>query len=258
MASHSSRYRRRGRSVLPRLILFLAIIAALCVFALFWSGREESTSDALFSSDTEQQQQEEVVEDTCFVIVLDPGHGGNDAGALSASEDVMEKDINLAVALYAQQLLESCSLKEFALGADWEEGAVVMTREDDSYVSLAERVEIAEEAGAELFVSIHANALENSTTWTGIYTYYHPDKPEDAALAQTVQQAVIAATGAVDQGADGGDYYVIRETSMPAILIETGFLSSPSELALLVDSEYQQKIAQGIVDGILTYTAGLE
>lgn len=255
MANNSRRYRRRRRSVLPRVLLFAAILAALCVFVLFWSTRGEKTPDSLFSADSEQQEE---AENTSFVIVLDPGHGGNDAGALSAEEDVMEKDVNLAVALYACQLLERYSLKDFGLGAEWEDVVILMTREDDSYVSLSERVELAEDAGAELFVSVHANALENSTTWTGIYTYYHPDKPEDAALAQTVQQALIAATGAVDRGADSGDYYVLRETSMPAILIETGFLSSPAELALLTDSTYQQALAQGIADGVLAYTAALE
>ncbi|MCD8331295.1 MAG: N-acetylmuramoyl-L-alanine amidase [Oscillospiraceae bacterium] len=250
-----TRYTRRRRSVLPKLILTVLVIAALAAFLLLFSKHEGETqsdgSDGRSELLAQQEGQEE--EDTGIVVVIDPGHGGVDVGALSASEDVMEKDINLAVALYVQQLLQ-----EDGLGESGEELTVVMTREDDSYLTLAERVELAESVQANLFVSIHANALENSTTWTGIYTYYHPDKPEDAALAQTVQQAVIAATGAVDQGANGGDYYVIRETSMPAILIETGFLSSPAELALLVDSDYQQKIAQGIADGILTYLSSLE
>ncbi len=253
-----TRYTRRRRSVLPKLIFTVLVIAALAVVLLLFSKHEgETQSDGsdghseLLTQQGEQEEQEE--EDTGFVVVIDAGHGGIDAGALSASEDVMEKDINLAVALYVQQLLQ-----EDGLGESGEGLTVVMTREDDSYLTLSERVELAESAQADLFVSIHANALENSTTWTGIYTYYHPDKPEDATLAQTVQQQVIAATGAVDQGANSADYYVIRETSMPAILIETGFLSSPAELALLVDSEYQQKIAQGIASGILTYLSSLE
>ncbi|MCD7927882.1 MAG: N-acetylmuramoyl-L-alanine amidase [Oscillospiraceae bacterium] len=250
-----TRYTRRRRSVPPKLIWTVLVIAALAVFLLLFSKNEgEAQSDGSDGrSELLAQQEGQEEEDTGIVVVIDPGHGGVDAGALSASEDVMEKDINLAVALYVQQLLQ-----EDGLGESGEELTVVMTREDDSYLTLAERVELAESVQADLFVSIHANALENSTTWTGIYTYYHPDKPEDAALAQTVQQAIIAATGAVDQGANGGDYYVIRETSMSAILIETGFLSSPAELALLVDSDYQQKIAQGIADGILTYLSSLE
>lgn len=246
MSNYSYRYtRRRKHPFLLKLLLAVVIIAALAVFLLLSQGSFSSkTPSASADGLSEKPQKEEIMQedDSTLLIVLDPGHGGYDPGALSASEEILEKDITLAITLYVRELLE-----------DQEGISTLMTREDDSHVYLSERAELANSSGADLFVSIHANALENSTTWTGIYTYYHPDKSSNSTLAQTVQDAIIAATGAVDRGANTADYYVLRETTMPAILIETGFLSSPEELALLTDSAYQQKIAQGIVDGLLEY-----
>jgi N-acetylmuramoyl-L-alanine amidase len=176
--------------------------------------------------------------DGTFLVVLDPGHGDTDPGAVVG--ETAEKEINLAVALLVREQLEQ------------QPGITVsMTRQDDTFLSLSERAQLANQGGADLFVSIHANALEDNDSYSGIFTFYHPDKSEDRALAAKIQKAVTAACGAIDRGVRSADYAVLRETGMDAVLIETGFLTCPEELAKLVDPDYQALLAQGIAEGIL-------
>jgi N-acetylmuramoyl-L-alanine amidase len=177
-------------------------------------------------------------EQGAFLVVIDPGHGDTDPGAMVG--ETMEKDINLAVALLVREQLEQ------------QPGITVrMTRQDDTFLSLTERAELANQSGADLFVSIHANALEDNDSYAGIFTFYHPDKSEDRVQAEKIQKAVTAVCGGVDRGVRSADYAVLRETEMDAVLIETGFLTCPDELARLVDPDYQARLAQGIAEGIL-------
>lgn len=175
-----------------------------------------------------------------FLVVIDPGHGGGAPGAVY--EDVMEKDLNLAVALMVRDLLAQ------------EEGIQVqMTRETDVDVDLYERSGQANDAKADLFVSIHSNALEGDSSFEGILTFYHRDNGGGEDLARLIQQAVSRQSGGKDLGIRHEDYVVVRETKAPACLLEMGFMTSPAELARLQDTEYQSKIAQGILLGILDY-----
>lgn len=179
-------------------------------------------------------------DDGVFLVVLDPGHGGKDPGAMVG--EAAEKDINLAIALLVRErLLEQEGVE------------VVMTREQDEYPSLSDRVNLANQENADLYVSIHANALENEEDYEGIYTFYHPDKPSDKAVAEMIQEAVTSVSGGLDRGAQSEDYFVLRETDMPAVLIETGFMTCPEELSKLQDPDYQKLLAQGIVQGIMAY-----
>lgn len=176
-------------------------------------------------------------DDGVFLVVLDPGHGDHDPGAVAG--EAMEKDINLTVALQVRELLEA------------QEGvAVVMTREEDEFLSLADRAQLANQEKADLYVSVHANALDDDT-FAGIFTFYHPNKPSSQATAKIIQAAVAAASGAIDRGVRSADYVVLRKTNMPAVLVELGFMTCPEELALLVDGSYQKLLAQGIAQGIL-------
>lgn len=174
-----------------------------------------------------------------FLVVLDPGHGGEDPGAVVGEQQ--EKDINLAVALQIREQLE-----------DREGIAVVMTRDEDASLTLLERAELANGNQADLFVSVHANSLEDAS-YDGIMTFCHPDKSSGQAPAKAIQAAVAAATGAADRGVRREDYAVLRETAMPAVLVETGFMTCPQELDKLTDPEYQALLAQGIARGILDY-----
>lgn len=172
-----------------------------------------------------------------FHVVLDPGHGGEDPGAVAG--EIYEKDINLAIALLVRNNLAG------------QDGIVVsMTRDDDSFLPLTDRTEFANKIDADLYVSIHANALEDET-YAGLFTFYHINKRSSKKPAEFIQNAASAATGAINRGVRTENYVVLRETDMPAVLVETGFMTCPEELALLIDAEYQAKMAKGIADGIL-------
>ena len=173
-------------------------------------------------------------------VCIDPGHGGSASGAYY--DGVMEKDLTLPMSLYLKAELEKAGYN------------VIMTRDTDVYMTLTERCQYANNAGADIFVSIHCNALANNTNYQGLFTFYSTGSTKGQRLAQYVQDATAEATGAINRGVQSNsDYTVLRKTNMPAILIETGFMSSPEELAKLSDSSYQKKMAQGIAAGIDAY-----
>ncbi len=175
-----------------------------------------------------------------YVIVLDAGHGGDDPGAVVG--DAFEKDINLAITLLVQEQLKTQENIE-----------VKLTRTEDSFLSLSDRATNANDMNADLFVSIHANALENNEDYSGIISFYHPDKRSSKKPAKIIQEAVSNETGAINRGVRSEDYAVLRETKMPAVLVETGFMTCPEELELLLDSDYQKQLAKGIAQGIIKY-----
>ncbi|GJM74871.1 hypothetical protein HMSSN036_70870 [Paenibacillus macerans] len=171
-------------------------------------------------------------------VVIDAGHGGKDPGASSITKK-KEKDFNLAVALKVQQLL-------------LEQGPsinVVMTRESDTYPTLQDRVKIAENANADIFISIHANS--GPATATGVETYY--TRSESAGLAKVMHKHLVESSGLPDRKVRTQSLHVTRETTMPAVLLECGYLSNRNDEALLYTEEFQNNVAQGIVDGIKEY-----
>jgi len=176
-----------------------------------------------------------------ITVVIDAGHGGEDPGAIVAG--IQEKDISLSLALRAFTLAQG------APGL-----RVILTRTSDRYVDLVERVRFAERVGARLYLSIHANACSDPRI-CGVETYVDDSRPEGDpswALAQAVQAAVCAATGAPDRGVRTQRLYM-RHTGLPAVLVEVGYLTCPAERRLLVEPGYQQKIAQGILQGVLDF-----
>ena len=145
-----------------------------------------------------------------ITIVLDPGHGGQDSGATGCS-GLKEKDVNLTVALHLANLLRSSGFN------------IIMTRTEDKNITLAERVTLAEKAGADLFISIHANASLNNKYASGTETYYYPNKetsPQSFFLASLVQQEVSSALKLPGIGVKKASFHVLRETHMPAALVE--------------------------------------
>lgn len=172
-------------------------------------------------------------------IVLDAGHGGKDPGAIV--EDVTEKEITLSIALKTRELLENSGYK------------VAMTRTDDSFLSLDDRAAYANRKNAKLFISIHCNSSEDGAGG-GIETFYSEYKEESAKNpAELIQHSMIEQTAAKDREVKTANYTVLVRTKMPSVLVETGFLTNETERALLSEDDYQEKIAQGITDGILKY-----
>jgi len=180
---------------------------------------------------------------TAYTVALDAGHGGWASGA--AYEDILEKDLTLPMTLRAGELLEEMGYN------------VVMVRPEDVFMDLYDRCDIANQAEADIFISIHCNASATSDTFQGVFTYSYPGSEKGEALAQCIQDEVVAATGALDRGLLTNNYVVLRETYMPAALLETGFMSCSEELHRLADPAYQEKIAQGVAAGAERYLATL-
>ncbi|MBY6052135.1 N-acetylmuramoyl-L-alanine amidase [Cytobacillus firmus] len=169
------------------------------------------------------------------VIVIDPGHGDFDPGALQ-----VEKTLNLQTAKQLESILK-------AAGAN-----VVMTRSSDTFLALSERVDISHYYNADAFISIHYNSNPNPSAH-GIDTYYWATNADEQELAAYIQEEVIEETGLYNRGVHTGDFHVIRENRNPAILVELGFLSNPTELAIVSSESYQKKAATGIWKGLERY-----
>ena len=186
-------------------------------------------------------------------IVIDAGHGGIDPGAVSA-KGVLEKDITLGIASKLEILLKRAAVfvvmvrhSDYDLADSSELNLLNRKRQD-----LSRRVAIAEEANADLYISIHANYFP-SPIWSGAQTFYYEGFEEDQKLAKIIQAELVRHLGPNHRLAKGGDFRVLRDTSMPAVLVEVGFLSNPKEADLLKEDSYQARVAEAIFSGILRY-----
>lgn len=175
-------------------------------------------------------------------IVVDPGHGGSDPGAVSMS-GLQEKVINLAVARLLQAMLEEAGAK------------VIMTRSGDHSISNLQRVEIANQSKADLYISIHANAYNNSES-NGTETHYCPVNNHSSSsryLAYQLQGELVSALGLRDRGVKANSYSVLKNTEMPAALVEMAFITNPAEEEILKSAEMQYKAAQALYRGLAAY-----
>ncbi len=213
-----------------------------------------------------------------LAVIIDPGHGGDDTGAVS--QGIVEKDLNLDVGRRIAQVLAARGIK------------VRLTREDDHFIPLEERVRIGNAQPGTVFVSIHFNDASGDgrvamNRASGIETFYSQNKAmsasaggwmwaslfgagakadpaaardveawserEGASLAQSIQGALVASTAAADRGIKERSLYVTRRVRGPSVLVEGGFVSHPAEAKLLGDPMYRQKLADAIADGIVKY-----
>lgn len=179
-------------------------------------------------------------------IVIDAGHGGSDRGTRSKTPFCEEKRICLQTARLVKKYLDQLGYH------------VVMTRTTDAFIPLPRRVEIASQSGSSVFVSIHYNSARNPVA-QGMEIFFYDSKTDrtralaSRRLAEAILPGLIRRTNAQSRGVKKGNYFVIRENAMPAIIIEGGFISNPKECTLLKSLDYQDKIARGIADGIDRY-----
>ena len=173
-----------------------------------------------------------------YKVFIDAGHGGTDPGALGYG--YRESDLNLQVAKKVEAKLKS-------KGID-----VKMSRNSDIFYSLSERAEMANDYGADAFVSIHQNSAEAKSA-NGIETYYNRKKEEDRPLSNDIQKQVISQTGANNRGVKNAEFTVLVKSEMISALVECGFITNESEVKKLSDSSYQDKLATGIANGIEEY-----
>lgn len=183
------------------------------------------------------------------LIVIDPGHGGSDCGAQNKSINVNEASVTLDICKRLAQILKA---------QGWN---VVLTRTTDVDVSysgssareeLGARAKVANDAKADIFLSVHCNAsVSPSSNGTSLHYY----KQSDYVLANELQGAVLNATGRANRGLQANRFYVLAHTQMPAVLVETAFITNPTEGALLNDPNYRQKIAEGLAQGLRQYAS---
>lgn len=209
---------------------------------IVYLSQSENTSDPANSDNsvTPVYPQDPAVQPGLKTVVIDAGHGGSDPGTTSFSKRP-EKEFTLALALKVQELL----LQEPGIH-------LVMTRESDVYPTRPERVALANDGNADVFVSIHGNSVPSSPQTTGTETFYYK-RSSSKELADAIHKHLVEAMGLKDRGVKDGNFQVIRETRMAAVLLEVGFLSNPSDEEAMFSEEMQYKAAQAIVDGIKEY-----
>ena len=173
-----------------------------------------------------------------YKVFIDAGHGGSDPGALGFG--YRESDLNLQIAKKVESILKS-------RGID-----VKMSRTSDIYHSLSERADMANDYGADAFVSIHQNSASSKSA-NGVETYYNKNKEEYKPLSNDIQNQLISQTNATNRGVKSAEFAVLVRSNMISSLVECGFISNESEVKKLSDSAYQDKLAIGIADGIENY-----
>lgn len=184
------------------------------------------------------------------LVFIDPGHGGKDPGAVGPG-GVREKDVVLEVAARLETFLNRAGIyTELSRRDDTDladPNAAVRKPQD-----LRRRAERANRAAADIFVSLHANAFPSSI-WSGAQTFYFPGDEEGRRLAIEIQDALHRELGPGSRRPQPGNYRVLRDTVMPAVVVEVGFLSNPAEERLLADPHYQERLARAIYEGIVSY-----
>ena len=198
---------------------------------------EDGTGQIMLSLERDVPDREE------GLVVVDPGHGGFDSGAV-ADSGLTEKEVALDISRYMNELLQE-------RGYD-----VIMTRTGDQFVSLSDRVNIANNTNATLFVSVHSNASTRQAA-RGMETYYAPGRENDSLyLAERLQSAFVDNTDLVDRGVKKDNFTVIRDTEMPAALLEIGFLSNPEDARKLEQDDFRKEAAEAAVEGIINFLNG--
>lgn len=184
------------------------------------------------------------------LIVIDPGHGGEDDGTKSLIKPIfLEKYLNLTTAKYLAAYLEQMGYQ------------TIMTRYDDTFIPLKARAQFANERRPLLFVSVHYNAATSAQA-QGVEVFYYKSEDNKSrthtskSLASSILGEVLLLTGAPSRGVKHGNYAVIRETDMPAVLIEGGFLTNTEEYLKLKQVDYLKKVAWGIAVGINKFVLG--
>lgn len=173
------------------------------------------------------------------VIVIDPGHGGEDTGAISNSGYIFEKDVTLSTAQILANRLE-------------EEGStVILTRQEDTFETLSDICQVSNENDTDIFISLHydSSAYMNEATGTTTYYYYEKDKE----LAENINNSLADTLPLENRGVEYGNFQVLRENTQASLLLELGYMNSDSDVAIFSTSSYQTLVAEAIITGLQTY-----
>ncbi|OUN18922.1 N-acetylmuramoyl-L-alanine amidase [Ligilactobacillus salivarius] len=203
-----------------------------------WKKVKTSEGEVGWIQDWNFQQQNKITSLSDATIIIDAGHGGSDSGALSRTNK-NEKTYTL---IYAKKLAERLR----------KAGAMVyMTRDDDSFVSLNSRPRLAENVHADAFISIHFDSAPENNMGSGYTTYYY-HKKTSLRLAQDINSK-LKYLKLENRGVEFGDFLVIRENTVPAVLLEMGYINSDRDFERITSTSYQDSVADDIKQGLDTY-----
>lgn len=215
------------------LIIILIIILSIAIVSLFAASYWKKNNQFNDSNSTDSSSSQSTEKPP--VVIIDAGHGGWEPGA--GNKTINEKDIVLAISLEVEKVLKEKNIDYY------------MIRTDDTYVSLEDRVRIANEKACKLFVSIHNNSFTDPNQ-SGILTTYNPNSPIGKEIAD-IMQSKLSDIGMRNRDVmPRPNLQVLRTTEMPALLLEIGFISNKKDLKLITDTSFQKKCAQQIVLGI--------
>ncbi len=229
-------------------IIFLFFI---CFAYLLSSNRSSHGKDQSYEVSSDR------VEGRSVTIVIDPGHGGRDPGKVGVNNS-LEKDVNLSISLKLKKLLEQNDIK------------IIMTREEDigfysesdsnkKRADLNARVGMINDSGADLAVSIHQNSYPEEYV-KGAQVFFHSESQQGKLLAEIMQAQIIKtiADGNHRKAKPNNNYYMLTKAKCPLIIVECGFMSNIREAALLINEDYQEKMAYAIHLAILRYINSTE
>lgn len=225
---------RKGSSIIITLMSALVIVL---LYQLAFGEGAASDRKAGMDVRSDKIRTIEYQSETPYKVVIDSGHGGKDNGATGASGS-FEKDFTLQLALKVEELAKQEPQIE-----------VVLTRSEDRFISSIdrERPEIANRLGADLFISIHGNTYEDASV-SGTETYYYHE--DSQFLAEIMQKHMVQTSGFRDRGVKKEDFFVLKDSNMPAALIEMGYLTNPQEENEMLTEDFQYRMASSILDGI--------
>ncbi len=232
------------------------IVLDVTEFTNYTIEREENKLVISIDTLKTDEEKEEVVWDndetlspdaTKLSVMIDPGHGGEDVGAIGYEDGVpvlYEKDVDLAVSDYLREYLESAGVKTY------------MMRETDKTVKLTDRPEIANDLDVSLYISVHSNSFKQDSAKGTTVLYFKKDDGsygiKGAEIAQLIQDELVSSLGTYDRGiTDGSEMYVIRNSLMPAVIVEMAFISNAEDRAKLSDEKYQKLAAEAMCKAII-------
>lgn len=220
----------------------LLIISLINKYKVESNKEKEVAKEQVVKQKTQLKPASKEVPNAKYKVFIDPGHGGKDQGTKGPT-GALEKDVNLQI-----------SKKIGSKLAEYSEIEVIMARTDDTFLTLNQRTDSANALGADAFISIHQNSEQEANTSNGLEVYYYTRGTEESKkLAEIIHENIFMYVDTKDRGVLPQNFEVIRETNMAGVLIETGFLSNPQEEINLINPEYQDLLAEGIVEGILEY-----
>jgi N-acetylmuramoyl-L-alanine amidase len=235
-------------------LVLLSIVLVLIAGTVLLEGRASNNKNSNNVSPGKKLNNTETNDGVLLkgkTIILDPGHGGRDGGTTGLAHGTNEKELNLKVAKNIRDELQART------GAK-----VILTREDDNSLlggtnpkaELQARLHLAKEYNADLFISIHHDAFEDKAVH-GITIHYGKNKSSsDKKLAEFIQKAIFKQNVKTrDRGVKESDYMVLRESSVPAVLLELGFTSNEDDEKRMNSASFQEKSKKGIVEGIIEY-----